>query len=516
MTESNAAIAPYFESSSSLVPVPDGRLARNMSFLAGSQVITWTMTLLWTLVVPRALGPDAMGRVVTALAIAGILQAALGLGTRPYLVRAMATSPSRSPSLIGTAIVLRIGLCIPAFAALVVFAHLARFDASETVIVGLASAGMVLGLFAEPIQASFQAHQRMEYIAYSGIFNTAALSLGGIVLVLIGFRATGLMAWSLLLSGVVLGLNILWLRPHHRIDWRTNAAQVRRLLRKSLVYAPSIIFGMAYILVGSVALAALTPASTVGWYGAANRLFSTLLFFPTIVATAWLPRLVVAHDQGPHRFHAIARAPVELVVIMSLPIAAGTSLIAGGVIGTLYGPAFGPSIVVLMILAASCVPMYFNIIAYHVLVASNRPGVWNRVMVAGTVANVVLNLLAIRYFQAQFGNGAIGAALSLLVTEVLMSAVGVVALKGVLARSSWVRPLKAVAATLGMSVAVLVASPLGFVAQALIGAGVFGGLALLIRLPTVEELGYLRLLVGGMVGRIHLASGRNGGDLGRR
>jgi O-antigen/teichoic acid export membrane protein len=504
MTERAFAIAAETEPPGNLAPVPHRRLAMNVSFLAGSQVITWTVTLLWTLIVPRALGPDGMGRVVTALAVAGVLQAVLGLGTRTYLVRAMAASPAQSASLIGTAIALRIVLTIPAIAALAVFVRLAHFDFSETVIVALAVAAMVLSLLSEPIQASFQAQERMEYIAFSGIFYTAALSFGAIALVLIGFRATGLMAWTLLLAGVALALNLRWLRPYHPIDWRTNLIRMRQLLRESIVYAASAIFGLIYLWVGSVMLAALTPASTVGWYGASNRLFATLMFFPTILATAWLPRLVTAYEQGRRRLETAARSPLELVLIISLPVAAGTALIAGGVVGALYGPAFGPSVPVLIILAACCVPMYFNIMTYQVLVAWNRPGVWNHVMVVGTIVNAVLNLVAISYFQRHFGNGGIGAALSLLVTELLMSVVGIWVLRGMLAVRSVLRLVKAAAATLGMSASVLASARLGFAGQALVGAIVFAVLSWLLRLPTAEEQDELHRMLGWVAARIGL------------
>ena len=70
-------------------PASRRRLGMNVSFLAGSQVITWTVSLLWTLIVPRALGPDGTGRVVTALAASGVLGVAIGLGTRTFLVRAL-------------------------------------------------------------------------------------------------------------------------------------------------------------------------------------------------------------------------------------------------------------------------------------------------------------------------------------------------------------------------------------------------------------------------------------------
>src|SRR5947207_3405148 len=65
------------------------RLAHNALALAGGQVVTWTMTLVWTIIVPRVLGPHGLGIVVSALSVGGILGIVLGLGMRNYLAREM-------------------------------------------------------------------------------------------------------------------------------------------------------------------------------------------------------------------------------------------------------------------------------------------------------------------------------------------------------------------------------------------------------------------------------------------
>src|SRR5207237_3016240 len=48
------------------VPQPEEAqvVGRNVRVMAVAQLITWTMTLLWTLVVPRSLGPTGMGTIM--------------------------------------------------------------------------------------------------------------------------------------------------------------------------------------------------------------------------------------------------------------------------------------------------------------------------------------------------------------------------------------------------------------------------------------------------------------------
>src|SRR3954453_19146724 len=99
------------------------RLGRNIRSLAGGGVVTWTMTLVWTLVVPRVLGPAGLGLVVSAMSVSGVLGIVLGLGTRNYLVREMVVAPSSGPGLVGTAIVLRLVLAPVVGLAALGYAH---------------------------------------------------------------------------------------------------------------------------------------------------------------------------------------------------------------------------------------------------------------------------------------------------------------------------------------------------------------------------------------------------------
>src|SRR6478609_1766257 len=89
-------------------PEDASRVGRNVAAMASGQLVTWSMSLLWTLVVPRALGPAGMGIIVAAWSITGVLGILLGLGTRNYLVREMVVREAEAPRLLGTAIVLRL------------------------------------------------------------------------------------------------------------------------------------------------------------------------------------------------------------------------------------------------------------------------------------------------------------------------------------------------------------------------------------------------------------------------
>jgi O-antigen/teichoic acid export membrane protein len=472
------------------------RVGRNFTALASGQLITWSMTLLWTIVVPRALGPTGMGLIVTALAVTGVFSILLGLGTRNYLVREIVIEPAAASRLVGTGLVLRLVLA-PLFAlAIVVYARFADYGPDGTLVLYLAAVAAILTLLAEPMQAGFQAIERMKYLAYSDVINKSSQGLLGVVLVLVGFGAIGLTASSVLVAVVVLGLDAYWLSAHFRIDLRTTVRQLGEMARQSVAYWAFGVFFMVYLWIDSMMLSLMTGPEVVGWYGVPTKLFQTLMFLPVLLSTAWLPRLVAAFGSGVEMLRAEARRPLELVVVLSAPICAATAILAGPLINLLYGSRYEESVPVMVILGLCIPPMYINIMLNQVLVAAKRQVVWTWVMVGATIINPLLNLVLIPATQTRYANGAIGAAVSLLITEGLIVMAGLVIVgHHVFDRRAVRRCTLAVAASIAMWAVAYATRSLGTLQSLAAAALTFIVLAWAFRLVTAEEIAFVRASV---------------------
>lgn len=406
----------------SVPAAPSRGVGRNVTFLAASQLTTWTMTLLWTLVVPRKLGPSGLGVVMAALSITGIFGMALGLGTRNYLVRASVVDPNSSAEKIGTTIVLRTLLAPVVFVGAFVYGDLVHWDANARHVLYLAAAATVLTQLAEPLQAAFQASERMEFLAYSDVISKSGQGLVGIAVVLAGAGTVGVTACMAVMAGLVVLIDLHWLRGRIRIDLRTNTRRMLVLARESLPYWAFGVFFQVYLWIDFVMLSLLTKPDVVGWYAVPTRLFQTLMFLPVVISTAWLPRFVRGHETGD--LGSTARKPVELVLLLSLPICALTAIGAEPVIHLLYGHAYAHAVPVMALLALSLPPMYMNIMLSQVLVAMDRQSQWTWVMVVTTIVNPLFNLALIPATQHAFSNGAIGAALALFLTELIVVGLG--------------------------------------------------------------------------------------------
>ncbi|HZV52356.1 MAG TPA: flippase [Candidatus Dormibacteraeota bacterium] len=475
----------------SVAPASPRRLVRNLSFLGGGQLVTWMLTLVWTLVVPRLIGPAAMGLIVMATAAGGILTGLAGMGSKPMMVKEVAANPRQAPRLLGTALVVRSALIIPCAGLVAGYVHVAGFTGARATALYLAVGLAAFSLLAEVIQAGLQGIERMGFIAANDVINKGLQTILTIPMAVLGFAATWLIGLQVAVAGLVTGLNLVWGR-RFRIEWRVDLDDLGAFLIHSLTYWAYAFFFTFYLWLDSTLLSLMAPAQVVGWYGVATRFFQTLMFLPVIISTAWLPRLAAAYQRDPRTLEATARIPIVLAIVLGLPVAAGVVLVSRPLVLLLYGPAYAPSVPALRFLAVTCVPMYLNIVLNQVLTASNRQRAWTRVMLVASACNLAMNLVLIRFFQAREGNGAVGAALSMLGTELVIVVVGIWLLREHFRAGVWWRFARALLATVVMAVAARAAgSRFGLWPEVVVGMASFAVLAVILRLVSSAELSEL-------------------------
>lgn len=399
-------------------------VSRNLAALTTGQLFTWTMTLAWTVVVPRWLGPGQMGIIFAAISITGILQVLLGAGTGIYVTREIVAASERGPVLVATAVLARLALLPIFMGAVILWAGLAHYGSEARWVLYLSGAATAIYLLAEPLQSYLQAREEMQYLALSNAINKSGQGLGGIVVTVLGFRALGFAGCWTVMSALVLLLCFRWVQRSTKITLRTTRRALADIARGSAAYWTAGVFFMVYLWIDTAMLSVMTHPAVVAWYGVPTKLFQTMLFVPGLLTTAWLPKLVRAFQESPEQLYAAARVPVTLTLAAALPICALIA-VAAPAITIVYGSKYGNAVPVLIILGGALVPMYLNIMLNQVCVAAGRQRDWTWLMVGATIFNPAVNAVLIPLSQHQWGNGAIGAAIALALTEIVIAAAAV-------------------------------------------------------------------------------------------
>lgn len=491
------------------------RMLRNAAALFASQPITWTLSIVFIVLVPRNLGPTEWGEWVIAGSVGGIASAILDCGLTTVIAKHVPREPDQAGSYIGAVLSLRLLLFPVLIAGMVVFARVAGYRPHTQVVVALMALTISAGFVGKTFSAGLQALQRMPILAFVEVLTNALLT--GSALWLLKVDALGIITISAVAFFTALaGQSVLWiaLSRHVEVRPRLEAPMLRRVLRQGLPFWANQLFFMIYVWIDGVILSVLTTRSEVGWYGVGAQIIATLGFVPAIVTTVVFPELSRSIHTDQARTRAMAQSSFRLLTTLSLPMVTGLVLVADNLVRSVYGGWFAPAGAPRAVLALTLLPVYVATLGNSFIIAADRQLYWTWVMAGMCVVNPLLNLVAIPYFHARFGNGALGAALALLVTDLVTGCLALALLPSGLRsaiRGTAPAILRSVLATALMAVAVWPLRSYFIGIPLAAGVVTFACAAMVLRVYPPDELRALSSLVARIVLKpVRLLSNRPG------
>src|SRR5439155_3897191 len=168
-------------------------------------------------------------------------------------------------------------------------------------------------------------------------------------------------------------------------------------------------------------LAALAPSTTMGWYGAANRMVGVLIFPATTLTYALYPTLARLWTTDRPMYDSMVRLGLRSVMVLGILAASGTILFADLIVWLVYGGAkFGPTADDLRILSGYVLLVYTNIVLSAGIASAGPQLRWAAAQSLCLLVSVALDPLLIPWFQANAGNGSLGVCVSVVVAETAM------------------------------------------------------------------------------------------------
>jgi O-antigen/teichoic acid export membrane protein len=379
----------------------------------------------------------------------------------------------------------------------VVASLLLGFSTEAKVTVMLLCLNIGLSALNGALLGGLQGMQEMRPVAITNAISKAGLLLGAVVTLALGMGVAGVaLAWIVSSALVTVGYGYA-LMKRRAFGGRIAPATWTGIAAGSLpffVWQASLMF---YGQIDVVLLTVLTRDEVVGWYGAAYRLISIPVFIPVVITAALFPALSAAAVESNERFITLARRSLQIVLITTVPIAFGLALVAGRLIGFLgYPDDFKDAVPLVTILALHVPFVAADMVLGCVLTARDRQRAWALTGVSAAIINPSLNLLLIPYFGNVADNGAIGAAIATLSTEVFMMVVGIWLLPDRLIDRSTLFVLgKCLLASGLMAAAVVALAGVPLPIAVLAGGLVYTGAAVAFGLISTKDLQQLRWYV---------------------
>lgn len=469
------------------------RVLKNAAFQAGSQAVTWVFAWVLLIYLPRFLGDDGFGRLFFAISFAMIASIFLNLGINTYLMKEVAKDPERGPKLLANAMSLKAALALVVYAAMMVTVRwmgVARESVVATDVIGLS---FLVGSFGQTFSAYLQAEQHGKGPALALVIEKFVVTAGSVGLLFAGYGLVAV-AW-MHLAGAVASTACTGIALYRTIPFRLEFDRVvmRRLLVGAAPFLIWIVFGEIYVRIDVLMLTKMTGDDVVGWYGAAFRLYGTLLFVPNIFMMSVFPAIARKFAEPGEGANQATRRTLNFMLLVSVPIGLGMTLVARPVVSLLFGMGeFHHSVANLQIFGLSMVFVCIDVVLGSVLIANDKQKQWSIAAIGAAGLNPLLNMVLIPYTQTRFGNGGYGAALATLFTEIFMMVVAIKLMpRGILdAGSSRIAARVAAAGALML----LVLSPypaLGLFPAILLGAAAYFVGVLLFRAFPRKDLQHL-------------------------
>lgn len=470
-------------------------IAKNASFLMMSQVVTWSMALLLMVFLPRYLGAAAIGQLHLANSIWAIVAIFVGFGMGIMMTKEIARSKDNFAELAGTSLVIRLVFFFISIVVVVIYLQWANYSSQTLWVIAIIGISNFIGIFTGVFYPALAGNERMEYIAYADIAAKLFRTVATLALLFMGYGI-------LFVATVIIGSSIIQVsvmafatRKINPITLNFRWDLVKWILKASVPFFLVAVFRTIYIQLDVVIISLLVNEEVIGWYSAADSLFSTFLFIPTIFLTAAFPALSRLYEEKSDKLGTLMRKSFDMLLLLSIPIGLGLFVLGDEIVLLIFGPDFINSGAVLSVMGFVLIFTYLNMLVGRFLIATNRQSKWTIVMALAMLVSIPLDLILVPWCQSTFGNGAIGGALAFVVTELGMLVLGIILLpKGSLGRSNVWFGCRALLAGIIMVVVVWQFRDLFIAIPIIVGALTFVGFSWLFGVVPQEYISLFRTM----------------------
>ena len=392
-------------------------IGKNTLVLFVSQIASMGLGFFYLIFSARYLGPDLFGLLTFALAFTGIFGLLLDLGLNSLATREIARDKSRANDYLSDITFIKLIMAVVTFGLIAVAAHILGYSGEAITVIYLLTLSTIFAAFTASFYAIFQSFEKMEYQSAGAILSSLLLLAGAVVLIA---RSAGVVAFAaiyVISNALVFGYSFfICARKFHLLKVEVHLDFWGPTIRQALPFGLSGAFITIYFWIDSLMLSLIQGNQAVGWYNAGYRLVFSLLFIPAVFNAAVFPAMSRFHISSRDSLQLTWKKYLRLMLILSIPIAVGTTLLAGRIIALTFGEGYAPSVVVLQLLIWSLVFIFANSPFFRLFESTNKQIVVTKITGLMVIVNVAINLVLIPRFSY------VGASIATLITEFIVVA----------------------------------------------------------------------------------------------
>ncbi|MFT3906592.1 MAG: oligosaccharide flippase family protein [Steroidobacteraceae bacterium] len=402
-------------------------MRRNAFYLIGAQVLVAPLSVITNVLVARYLGPSNFGYLylATTFATFGFLFVEAGQGAA--LSGLVAARRQRCGELLGSTLAWRALLLLPVAAVLFTVVEVGGYPRQVVIALALMLVVCTFGTVSNACQDALRGYERTDVGAVTFVAWKLLIALITVPVLLIWHSLPALLLAQALCTAIGAAAMIALLRRVHIIRLQVCREALRELLVSG---TPFLLLSLVLALqenVDAVYLSKLASSEAVGWQAAARRLIGLLVYPASALVAALYPTLSRLRYEEPERYASTAASALRTTVLLAVPLACGCLLFSELGVQLFDNKGFAAIRANLQLLAPYLLLVYVSMPLGSVLMSSGRQRAWVLLQLLCVVMSVLLDPWLVPLCQVRFGNGGLGACLSMVTAELLMVA-GAVAL----------------------------------------------------------------------------------------
>jgi O-antigen/teichoic acid export membrane protein len=376
------------------------RIFKNTAVLASADIATRLIRFALVVVIARTLGPAGYGIYAFAFAFAEVYCVISDFGLSNLTIRDTSRNKKDLGRFVGNILLVETAVSVAAFGFLFVLVGLINLPTEKAVIVYVAVLAYMLTALAQIVHATFKVHERMEYDAVLHVIQQSVTVVLGVLVLYLGY---GLLALALaFVVGSAINLTASCALASKRFA-RPKFRLQRRLLTYLLKEAPSfgliVFFTLIYYKISTLLLSFIQGDAATGWFNAAYTMAVSLTFLPAAFMSALFPVISSLHVTSRDLAKTVYNESFRYMIILGLPLAFGTTVLADKVIDIVYGHQFYNSAAVMQVVIWSVAVLFLNYVLSTTLTSINLQRIVMYATGIGVGVNVILNLLVIPIFS---------------------------------------------------------------------------------------------------------------------
>lgn len=378
------------------------RAARNIVVVVAGELVGKSATLVFTIVVARALGATSFGSLSFALAFGLLLATLVGWGFDAEQIRRGSADRSQLDAALTQTLVLRTIHAVPVVLLGGLAGVLTRPGADAAATLVLVLLASVLDSYGDAGRAAATALEKLSGTVVALVAQRVAACVLAVVVLETGGGLVEVGAAYLLSS--VLGQAVLALLLR-RMGIRLAPGTVDRaalvgMWRGAFLIGVEVVLSMALFRLDALMLGLIADDREVASYAVAYRLMETVLFVNWAVSRSLFPAMVRAAAGA--QLLRVGASAISVAGAVLVPYAVLVAVDGGQLLRLLFGSGYGEeSVVSLRWLAFAPVLFAVGYLGSHLLVVQRRTWQLLATTVSGVITNVALNIVVIPLYGAR-------------------------------------------------------------------------------------------------------------------